>query len=165
MYPSILSIATLFAIWIAALPAMAAAPPASEPKPGSGSWSVGPVVEPESVEEVNAAMVVTATGFSFAIAREPGGQRVLGILRLPPGDQDMLDETRSVEIQIDDATRFAERGRDAGVEVELEPWEDMIHVFQAFPMLAEAGQAIDRIGSFVRARTKARPAAAAGAGA
>jgi len=80
---------------------------------------------------------------------------------LPP----TLVQVGTAEILLDDATRFTERARAAGVEVELEPWEDMIHVFQCFPMLAEAEQAIDRIGSFVRARTKARPAAAAGAGA
>jgi hypothetical protein len=90
----------------AASPAVAAPQPGSEPKPGSGSWSAGLVVEPESVEEVNAAMVATAAGFTFAVAREPGGQRVLGILRLPPADQDMLDDARSVQIQIDDGRRL-----------------------------------------------------------
>jgi hypothetical protein len=64
------------------------------------------VLEPESVEEVPAAMVETKAGFTFAVAREPGGTRVLGILRLPPADQDMLDDTRSVQIQIDDGARL-----------------------------------------------------------
>ena len=64
------------------------------------------MVEPESVEEVRAAVVQTAAGFTFAVAREPGGNRVLGILRLPPADQDMLDDTRSVQIQIDDGARL-----------------------------------------------------------
>jgi acetyl esterase/lipase len=66
----------------------------------------------------------------------------------------------SAEILLDDATRVAERARAAGVEVELQSWEDMVHVFQAFPMLAEAGQAIEKIGAFVRARTSTRAAAA-----
>ncbi len=64
------------------------------------------MVEPESVEEVRAAVVQTADGFTFAVAREPAGNRVLGILRLPPPDQDLLDDSRSVQIQIDDAARF-----------------------------------------------------------
>jgi hypothetical protein len=64
------------------------------------------VVEPESVDEVDAAVVATASGFTFAVAREPGGQRVLGILRLPPADQDMLDDARPVQIQIDDGRRL-----------------------------------------------------------
>jgi hypothetical protein len=102
----VLRTASLLAIWIwAATPAMAE-PPAAQPESGSGSWSAGLVVEPESVEEVDAAMVATAAGLTFAVAREPGGQRVLGILRLPPADQDMLDDARSVQIQIDDGPRL-----------------------------------------------------------
>jgi acetyl esterase/lipase len=75
---------------------------------------------------------------------------------LPP----LLIQVGSCEILLDDATRFAERASAAGVEVALEPWEDMVHVFQAFPMLAESGQAIQKIGDFVRARTSKRAAAA-----
>jgi acetyl esterase/lipase len=75
---------------------------------------------------------------------------------LPP----LLIQVGSAEILLDDATRFAERAKAAGVEVTLEPWEDMVHVFQAFPMLAESGQAIKKIGDFVRARTTKRAAAA-----
>ena len=42
----------------------------------------------------------------------------------------------------------------AGVDVEFEAWDDMIHVWQAFAaILPEARDAIDRIGSFVRDRT------------
>ena len=35
----------------------------------------------------------------------------------------------------------------------------MVHVFQAFPSLAEAGQAIAKIGDFVRTRTASAAAA------
>lgn len=67
---------------------------------------MGTAVEPESVEEVRAATVENAAGFTLAIAREPGGERVIGILRLPPKDQDFLDDARSVGIRIDDGPRF-----------------------------------------------------------
>jgi acetyl esterase/lipase len=44
--------------------------------------------------------------------------------------------------------------RAAGVNVTLEPWEDMIHVWQLFaPMLPEGQQAIERIGAFVQQHT------------
>ena len=76
---------------------------------------------------------------------------------LPP----ILIQVGSAEILLDDSTRLAERARAAGVEAELEVWEDMVHVFQAFPMLEEAGQAVGRIGEFVRARTGAASSAAA----
>lgn len=68
---------------------------------------------------------------------------------LPP----LLIQVGTAETLLDDATRLAERARQAGSEVVLEPWEDMIHVWQVFPMLPEARQAVDRIGQFVQHRT------------
>jgi acetyl esterase/lipase len=68
---------------------------------------------------------------------------------LPP----LYIQVGTAEILLDDATRIAERARKVGVEVTLEPWEDMIHVFQAFaPLLPEGQQAIDKIGEFLRGR-------------
>ena len=67
---------------------------------------------------------------------------------LPP----LLIQVGTAETLMDDATRLAERARKAGVKVTLEPWENMIHVFQVFaPMLDEGQQAIEKIGEFVRA--------------
>ncbi len=66
---------------------------------------------------------------------------------LPP----LLIQVGTSETLLDDATRLAERAKSAGVNVVLEPWEDMIHVWQFFAeMLPEGQQAIDRIGEFVR---------------
>ena len=93
-------------LWLALAIAAAIQPPAAGVVARAGEWSIGSVVEPESVEEVKAAVVATAAGFTLAVAREPGGQRVIGILRLPPPDQDFLDDTRSVAIQIDDGPRL-----------------------------------------------------------
>ncbi|MBI2914121.1 MAG: alpha/beta hydrolase [Chloroflexi bacterium] len=66
---------------------------------------------------------------------------------LPP----LLIQVGTAETLLDDATRLAKKAREAGVDVTLEPWDDMIHVWQIFAaMLPEAQQAIDRIGEFVR---------------
>jgi monoterpene epsilon-lactone hydrolase len=66
---------------------------------------------------------------------------------LPP----LLVQVGTAETLLDDATRLADRARAAGVEVSLEPWDDMIHVWQLFaPMLPEGQQAIERIGDFIR---------------
>jgi epsilon-lactone hydrolase len=66
---------------------------------------------------------------------------------LPP----LLIQVGTAEILLDDATRLAEKAIAAGVKVTLEPWEDMIHVWQLFaPMLPEGQQAIERIGVFVQ---------------
>ncbi len=68
---------------------------------------------------------------------------------LPP----LLVHVGTAETLLDDATRLADRARAAGVAVELEAWDDMIHVWHAFaPLLPEADAAIARIGAWVRAR-------------
>ncbi|MCX8072806.1 MAG: alpha/beta hydrolase [Candidatus Binatia bacterium] len=70
---------------------------------------------------------------------------------LPP----LLIQVGTAETLLDDSMRLAERARAAGVDVTLEPWEDMIHVWQAFAsMLPEGQQAIDRIGEFLRQRLR-----------
>jgi acetyl esterase/lipase len=69
---------------------------------------------------------------------------------LPP----LLVQVGTAETLLDDATRLAERAKTAGVDITLEPWEDMIHVWQIFaPMLPEGQQAIARIGDYVRQHT------------
>jgi acetyl esterase/lipase len=68
---------------------------------------------------------------------------------LPP----LLIQVGTAETLLDDSVRLAARAREADVDVTLEPWDDMIHVFQAFAgVLPEGQQAVDRIGEFVRAR-------------
>ena len=66
---------------------------------------------------------------------------------LPP----LLVQVGSIETLLDDARALAQRAQAAGVEVTLEVWEDMPHVWHHFaPILPEAQQAIARIGEFVR---------------
>jgi len=68
---------------------------------------------------------------------------------LPP----LLVQVGTAEILLDDSTRFAERARAAGVDVNLEVWDDMIHVWHAFAaVLPEGRQAIERIGEFLNQR-------------
>lgn len=66
---------------------------------------------------------------------------------LPP----LLIHVGDHETLLDDSTRFAEKARAAGVDVTLEIWDEMIHVFQLFAAeLPEARRAIDEIGVFLR---------------
>ena len=65
---------------------------------------------------------------------------------LPP----LLIQVGSTEVLLSDAIRFAERAEQAGVDVTLEIWPDMAHVWQfAARLLPEARQAIDRIGEYI----------------
>ncbi|MFN8544987.1 MAG: alpha/beta hydrolase [Candidatus Binatia bacterium] len=68
---------------------------------------------------------------------------------LPP----LLIHVGTAETLLDDSTRLADRAQAAGVDVTLELWEDMIHVFHAFAAILPEGQeAIERVGGFLRAR-------------
>lgn len=65
---------------------------------------------------------------------------------LPP----LLIQVGDRETVLDDSIMFADLARAAGVDVELQVWDGMIHVFQMFGAeLPEAGQAISSIGKFL----------------
>jgi monoterpene epsilon-lactone hydrolase len=65
---------------------------------------------------------------------------------LPP----LLLQVGSGELLADDSIRFAERAEAAGVDVTLELWDDVFHVWQAFAdLLPEARDAVAAIGTFV----------------
>lgn len=65
---------------------------------------------------------------------------------LPP----MLVHVGSHEILLDDARRLVERARAAGVDASVGVFDEMWHVFQAFPGLPETRRALREIGAFVR---------------
>lgn len=65
----------------------------------------------------------------------------------------MLIQVGTDEILRDDSLRLAHRAQEAGVEVTLDVWEGMWHVWHYFaPQLPEGVQAIGQIGDFVKAR-------------
>ena len=69
---------------------------------------------------------------------------------LPP----LLLHVGSIETLLDDTTGLAKRAKEVGVEVEVDIWDDMPHVWHHFaPILPEGQQAIQRIGEFVRKHT------------
>jgi len=68
---------------------------------------------------------------------------------LPP----LYIQVGTAETLLDDSVRLAKRARKAGVQVTLDPWDGMIHVWAAFaPILDEGREAIERIAEFVRDR-------------
>jgi len=65
---------------------------------------------------------------------------------LPP----LLIQVGDAETLLDDANRIADRAKAAGVQVKLEVWPEMIHVWQMFAsFLPEGQQAVDVIGKFI----------------
>jgi monoterpene epsilon-lactone hydrolase len=66
---------------------------------------------------------------------------------LPP----LLIQVGRREALLDDTTRLAHRARKAGIDVTLEVWTGMIHVWQIFASELEEGrEAVDRIGEYLR---------------
>jgi monoterpene epsilon-lactone hydrolase len=69
---------------------------------------------------------------------------------LPP----LFIQVGNAETLLDDATRVTERAEAVGVDVTLQIWDEMPHVWQWFaPILPEGQEAIDKIGEFVLKRT------------
>lgn len=68
----------------------------------------------------------------------------------PAGLPPLLIQVGTREVLLSDSTRFAEKAQASGVEVELEVEEGLLHVWQMFAHLPEAGAAMERIGSFVQ---------------
>ena len=69
---------------------------------------------------------------------------------LPP----LLLQVGSIETLLDDSKEWARQAKAAGVEVELDVWDGMPHVWHLFaPILPEARQAIQRIGEFIKQHT------------
>jgi epsilon-lactone hydrolase len=63
-------------------------------------------------------------------------------LRIQVGDDEVL---------LDDSLRLAQRAADAGVDVRLDVWEGMLHVFpSSFAMFEAANTALDESAAFIR---------------
>lgn len=94
---------------------------------------------------------IAAQYLAGADPRTPYASPLYGDLRgLPP----TLIQVGSDEILVDDSVRMANRMREVGCDVTLELWPRMPHVWHAFaPLLPEAGQAIARVGDFIREKT------------
>ena len=69
---------------------------------------------------------------------------------LPP----MLIQVGPDEVLLSDSIQLAERAGAAQIEVTLEIWPNMIHVFQAFhPFLPEAKDAVTRLAAWGAGKT------------
>lgn len=70
----------------------------------------------------------------------------------PSGLPPLLIQVGDAEIIRDDSTRFATKAKACGVDVTLEVWPDMMHVWHIRePIFPEARDAIESIARFVRA--------------
>ena len=84
---------------------------------------------------------------------DPLASPIFGDLHgLPP----LLIHVGSDEVLLSDCECFADYARNSGVDVTLEVWPGMQHVFQYFAsFVPESRQAIDRIGEFIQTTNQA----------
>ncbi|QQS27932.1 MAG: alpha/beta hydrolase [Sphingobacteriales bacterium] len=69
---------------------------------------------------------------------------------LPP----LLVQVGTDEVILDDSTRFAEKAREQGVDVTLDIWNGMIHVWQyLWYVIPEANEAIKQIATYINSKT------------
>lgn len=97
-------------------------------------------------------LIVSAkTYLGGADSRAPLAAPLYADLRnLPP----LLIQVGDAEVLLDDSTRLAGIAREAGVEVQMDVWDDMIHVWHLFaPILPEGKQAISQAGEFIKKHT------------
>jgi acetyl esterase/lipase len=144
-----LTLATLLALRDAGDPLPAAAVPIS---PWTDLEGTGDSVRTRADRDkmVNAEGLKTSADEYAAGAdlRDPGVSPLHGdYTGLPP----LLIHVGDAEILLDDSTRVAERATAAGVDVTLEVWPEMPHVWHAFiGMLPESDQAVARIGEWLQ---------------
>jgi monoterpene epsilon-lactone hydrolase len=100
-----------------------------------------PLLEPEQ------ARYIARLYLAGADPRSPDASPLYGD---PTGLPRSLIQVGSDEIMLDDSLRMAQKMRAAGVDVELEVWPLMPHVWQVFAgFVPESRRAIEKIGAFV----------------
>jgi acetyl esterase/lipase len=147
-----LTLATLLALHDAGTPMPAAAVPISalSDMQGTGESFKTKAAKDPMVEFAGLNRMAKAY-LGDADPKNPLASPLYGDYRgLPP----MLIQVGEAEVLLDDSTRVAEKAKAAGVKVELEVWDDMVHVWHVFAkILPEGQQAIDKIGKYVIAHT------------
>lgn len=108
--------------------------------------SVDPILRSSDLPFVARSYLCTAD------PRTPTASPLYGDLAgLPP----ILIQVGTEEILLDDSRRFAGRAGEMGVQVQLEIWDEMFHVWQAYAgIFSEAQRAIEKIGEFLRSSWK-----------
>ena len=96
-------------------------------------------------------MISAKTYLGGADPRAPLAAPIYADLR---GLSPILIQVGDAEVLLDDSTRLAGIAREAGVEVKMDVWDDMIHVWHLFaPILPEGKQAIKQAGEFIKKHT------------
>jgi acetyl esterase/lipase len=72
----------------------------------------------------------------------------------PSGLPPMYFQVSGHEVLLDDTLRFEKKAIDAGIEIEVHIWKNMLHVWHAFGFLPEAARAIKDVGKYIEKKIK-----------
>lgn len=107
---------------------------------------IDPLIPAEHVE------FMASSYYGNENAKDPLVSPLYADLRgLPP----LLIQVGTAEVLLDDSIRIADHAKVAGIDVQLEIWHDMIHIFSFFWAWApESQQGIEQIGEFIQKHIK-----------
>lgn len=96
---------------------------------------------------------VAALYLGDADSRDPYASPLFGDYRgLPP----LLIQAGDTELLLDDATRVAKIARETNVDVQLQIWRNVPHIFQIWaPFMPEARDALTQAARFISTTTSA----------
>jgi acetyl esterase/lipase len=119
-----------------------------------GGGSLLNAAKTDRIMSVPALMYCARHYLSGEIPTNPLASPLYGDFKsLPP----TLLHAGALEILRDDAVRTAQAAERGGVDVSVEVFDNMPHLFQAFPLLPEAPASLHRISSFIQMRTERAP--------
>ena len=105
------------------------------------------------VDPMVTVALLRQSGEAYAKGSDPRAPTASPVFADLAGLPPLLVQVGGREILLDDSRAFAERARQAGVDVSLEVWDEMIHVWHAFAdLLPEGVQACERIAEFLERR-------------
>ena len=96
-----------------------------------------------------AALAEAAQAYADELAHPLASPLFADLAGLPP----LLVLVGTAEVLLDDSTRFADRARAAGVEVDLDVEEGLIHVWPFLDGVPEAAAAMERIAGWIATHT------------
>lgn len=115
----------------------------------------GPTVAEFSGDDPAANRDVLAyLGASYFQGHEPTDPMVSPLYGHLSGLPPMFLTASEGEVLLSDTTRFAERAKQAGVDVTMQIVEDSVHVYTIFPFLPETISTLQSIGAWVGERVK-----------
>ena len=105
------------------------------------------MAESDPIVSANGLEAMASAYLNGHEARNPLASPLFGdFSNFPP----MLVQVGSNEILLDDARRFADKATAAGIDITLDVWEEMIHVWHSFSlMLPEGRKAIAQAGNYL----------------